>query len=142
VSRYNCIMFKSDRKNRRELQSLIIKLSDITEPIAATEQIACHTGRILNSGMSTRMVFASHYRMYNRCNVWPIGIVAVRGVEICFNAQPALVDGAGPLKVRSRVRTHGAFPMRLIHGVNARGMQIKRCSSETRKGGAKCDEAE
>ncbi|KYM83128.1 hypothetical protein ALC53_06395 [Atta colombica] len=63
---YNCIMFKSDRKNRRELQSLIIKLSDITEPIAATEQIACHTGRILNSGMSTRMIFASHYRMYNK----------------------------------------------------------------------------
>jgi len=100
-------MFKSDRKNRRELQSLIIKLSDITEPIAATEQIACHTGRILNSGMSTRMVFASHYRMYNRCNVWPIGIVAVRGVEICFNAQPALVDGAGPLKVFSSAYTRG-----------------------------------
>ncbi|EGI57128.1 hypothetical protein G5I_14598 [Acromyrmex echinatior] len=98
-----------DRKNRRELQSLIIKLSDITEPIAATEQIACHTGRILSSGMSTRMVFATHYRTHNRCNVRPIGIVAVeiRGVEICFNAQPALVDGAGPLKVFSSAYTRG-----------------------------------
>ncbi|KYN40978.1 hypothetical protein ALC56_04571 [Trachymyrmex septentrionalis] len=46
--------------------------------------------------MSTRMVFASRYRTHNRCNVRPIGIVAVRGAEICFNAQPALVDGAGP----------------------------------------------
>lgn len=70
-----------------------------------------------------------------------MGIVAVRGAEICFNAQPALVDGAGPLKVFSSIRTHGAFPGRLIHGVNARGMQIKRCAAVKREEGAKCDEA-
>lgn len=31
------------------------------------------------------------------------------------------------------MRTHGAFPVHLIHGVNARGMQIKRCTGRTEK---------
>lgn len=69
-------------------------------------------------------------RTHNRCNVRPMDIVAVREAKICFNAQPGLVDGCGPIKSVLECVHTGAFPMRLIHGINARGMQIKRCSSE------------
>jgi len=91
---------------------VIAELSDRTEPIAATEQIARHVGRILRSvSASARMAFAAdrdRARARGRCNVrTTMGIVAVREAEICFNAQPALVDGAGPLKVFPGAYTRG-----------------------------------
>ncbi|EZA61986.1 hypothetical protein X777_07335, partial [Ooceraea biroi] len=56
---------------------VIAELSDTTEPIAATEQIACHIDRILvHECLSARMAFA-------------------------------LVDGASPLKVFPSAYTRG-----------------------------------
>ncbi|TGZ40340.1 Uncharacterized protein DBV15_10530 [Temnothorax longispinosus] len=76
------------------------------------------------------------YRTNNRCNVRPIGIVAVREAEICFNAQSTLIDGAGPLKVFPSAYTRGvpdAPYSRLISVVRANTAKRKVFDKRARR---------